>query len=321
MEQLTQSKEYGSILMEEDKKDNWFDETYPGIDIDTDRRKFKENIYFVDKIVNLLDDKENIDFYQLAAFRPYSTKSTKKYRTIILAIICIITQITGMTIILMEVIGDGIQNKTFCNKNPIQYKILAFGLSALIGYISMDAVLKVEKGMYSSMSRKEYLEKPLTRMCSGWKFQELEWISNFWLEIGKWTNRIVTISSVVGSFMVIFFSETGFDMVLNSVALFFLIELDDMLLTQKSYNEMKQWFSKWDLEMVRSIAQSQKIDRQAMERFKPFINQGHNEFNNLSVIFRIAYCFDGYCTCCYILFRYIVLAVCVVVPFYIGVCY
>eukprot|EP01084_Bolivina_argentea_P297941 513370_1 len=320
MEQLTQSKEYGSILMEEDKKDNWFDETYPGIDIDTDRRKFKENIYFVDKIVNLLDDKENIDFYQLAAFRPYSTKSTKKYRTIILAIICIITQITGMTIILMEVIGVGIQNKTFCNNNPIQYKILAFGLSALIGYISMDAVDHVEKGMYTQISRKEFMEAPL-EAWRGWKFRPLGWISNFWLEIGKWTNRVVTMGTVVGSFMVIFFSETGFDMVLNSVALFFLVELDDMLLTQEHYNEMKNFFSEWDSQMVKRYDDIKFNGNRIIEVpiDTPGIERAKIEWrNDCCFKFVLILCC---CNCCYVLVRYMLLSLCVLVPFYIGVCY
>merc|ERR1712154_327090 len=61
------------------------------------------------------------------------------------------------------------------------------------------------------------------------------------LQIGFTVNIIVAIVAVYGSFLVIFFSDDSLDMVLNSVALFFIVELDDMLVRQSDYERIAEY--------------------------------------------------------------------------------
>merc|ERR1719242_124574 len=107
----------------------------------------------------------------------------------------------------------------------LQYKILAFLFSAFLAFFCFDRLLEVESGMYRKMKHAS----------------ELPFVNSTWLKIGLYVNIIASIFAVYGAFIVVFFSENALDMVLNSVALFFVLELDDLLVGVSDYEQIEQY--------------------------------------------------------------------------------
>merc|ERR1719208_170317 len=70
--------------------------------------------------------------------------------------------------------------------------------------------------------------------------QKLPFLNVFWLRMGFSVNVIASILAVYGSFMAVFFSDNSLDMILNSVALFFVAELDDLLVKSSDYSKIKE---------------------------------------------------------------------------------
>eukprot|EP01084_Bolivina_argentea_P171053 296352_1 len=63
----------------------------------------------------------------------------------------------------------------------------------------------------------------------------------FWLSLGIFINIFVLINSWVVSMLVIFISTNPMDMILNSVAVYFIIELDDMMVNRVDYEFVDVW--------------------------------------------------------------------------------
>ena len=134
---------------------------------------------------------------------------------------------------------EGLSVKSWCN--PLEYdengniliyhlvtKILAFLFSSFLAYYSVDAMENIDKGMYYKM---HYAEN-------------LSWLNQIWLRLGFSINLFVSVLAVYGSFLVIYFSTNSLDMVLNSVALFFIVELDDLLVRNKDYQRVHDYIKK-----------------------------------------------------------------------------
>merc|ERR1719445_930947 len=71
-------------------------------------------------------------------------------------------------------------------------------------------------------------------------------VNVIWLRVGLSVNVFVTTAAVYGSFVTVFFSDNSLDMILNSVALFFLVELDDMLVKAKDYGTVKKYLEAYE---------------------------------------------------------------------------
>ena len=65
------------------------------------------------------------------------------------------------------------------------------------------------------------------------------WIDNGWLYFGFVVNTVTAVIAVWGSFFIIFWSVHAIDMVLNSMALFFLVEIDDLLVDGRDYDKIE----------------------------------------------------------------------------------
>merc|ERR1719195_1409288 len=165
------------------------------------------------------------------------TDSLKYVLCVVKALICAITQVLGMIIIMVDFVVIGLEERGDAMCNPpsdfegmvwyqvlydFQLKILAFLFSTFLAFICFDRLTGVEQGMYWKM---KYA-------------QNVEFLNIVWLRIGFSVNVFASILAVYGSFMVVFFSDNSLDMILNSVALFFVVELDDLLVKGSDYQRI-----------------------------------------------------------------------------------
>lgn len=67
-------------------------------------------------------------------------------------------------------------------------------------------------------------------------------ISSSWLHFGRIINGLVVINCVYLSFLVILFSDDPFDIILNSIALLFIADIDNMVIDHDDYEKTLQFF-------------------------------------------------------------------------------
>ena len=68
-----------------------------------------------------------------------------------------------------------------------------------------------------------------------------------WLYLGLYANMFALISAIYGSFLLIYSTEDAVWMVLNAVALYFIMDLDVMMVDPQDYSRVKR-FMKHDFE-------------------------------------------------------------------------
>merc|ERR1719317_163965 len=68
-------------------------------------------------------------------------------------------------------------------------------------------------------------------------------IKRGWVFFGMYTNVLCAMMSIYASYIVIYRGEEILDLVLNSVALFFVIEVDDFMLNKMDYRRVKDWYA------------------------------------------------------------------------------
>ena len=68
-----------------------------------------------------------------------------------------------------------------------------------------------------------------------------------WLYLGLYANMFALIAAIYGSFLLIYSTEDGVWMVLNAVALYFIMDLDVMMVDPQDYARIKR-FMKNDFE-------------------------------------------------------------------------
>ena len=56
-----------------------------------------------------------------------------------------------------------------------------------------------------------------------------------WIYIGLYSNAFSLLSMIYGSFIIIYVSHTSLDIVLNSIALYFILDLDNLMVDQFDY--------------------------------------------------------------------------------------
>merc|ERR1711920_218233 len=150
-----------------------------------------------------------------------------------------------------------------------------------------------------------------------WKMkyaQDIEFLNIIWLRIGFSVNVFASILAVYGSFMVVFFSDNSLDMILNSVALFFVVELDDLLVKGSDYQRIGDHIRQY-------LAKEEEAQKKKM-----------SEAEQIKCCSKLRRCGKACCSslvCCvawlYTLpfqaLRYFTIAMCVVLPFMLGYCY
>ena len=171
-------------------------------------------------------------------------------------------------------------------------KVLAFLFSSFLAYFSIDALMGVEQGMYKKM---KYAHT-------------LKWVNVKWLRIGLSINVFVSIIAVYGSFIVIFFSDNSLDMVLNSVALFFIVELDDILVKQDDYERIHDHIMDYSHQEPNADLAEKKYCVGCRRYYRCCCT-------------KLGACFGWLYTLPFTILRYVTIVACVVLPVFVGYCY
>jgi len=202
---------------------------------------------------------------------------------------------------------DGAQSKSLCNP-PVydegvwlaiynsQLKLLAFLFSSYLSFHSIDQLLNVESGMYKKFQRGA----------------NLKLVNVIWLRIGLSVNIFVTIAAVYGSFVTVFFSDNSLDMILNSVALFFLVELDDMLVKDKDYALIKKYLEAYEPVNKRASFHAMTLRGERCVGAKMCYD---------SCTTHMVHFIGWMYTAPFEIVRYVTIAACIVLPGVVGYCY
>eukprot|EP01084_Bolivina_argentea_P236760 398039_1 len=225
--------------------------------------------------LNYCDAGEGMDIYQILALRYFDKESrfscgikpfyqvglniecisiSPFIQTLIMAIVIAATQTLGVTVVMYKLLvafytdlmnEDNMDNICVMDawrwEEVYSLKILSFLLSLTITF-HVGIIIKgiQHSGLYEILNTLE--PKHMTRIDG-----VVLWI----LQIGQIINLYVCLLSVVGSYFIIFesnqgeenedgttdYSHSGLDMILNAVALFFMLELDDVIVSAQDYND------------------------------------------------------------------------------------
>ena len=183
------------------------------------------------------------------------------------------------------------------NLYKFQLKILAFLFSSFLAFYCFDQLTGVEVGMYRNMRHA----------------QKIKYINVVWLRIGFSVNVFASIVAVYGSFLVVFFSNDSLDMILNSVALFFVVEMDDLLVKKEDYERVEKYIQEY----------TYKDKRDAVLRRSVRTNDMSLKMHLccLRCCDRIACCMAWVYTFPFEVIRYLTVVACFVLPVAIGFCY
>jgi len=174
-------------------------------------------------------DGETLDIYQMCAFMAYNGDSKcKLYFYYLKAICCALFQTVGLIIFIYNAIKE--TDKGLCDSAG-DWDVRTIATIATL-YISLTMAGTVqaldEQGLYE---------------FDGWSTETIPpFISPRWLFIGMYVNYFSLMSAILGSFIVIYVSESALDVVLNAVALFFVVEMDDLMIDEYDYQRVVEFF-------------------------------------------------------------------------------
>eukprot|EP01084_Bolivina_argentea_P008498 15904_1 len=229
--------------------------------------------------IKCCEDQNGFDIFQVLAVRYYEENSRRVklakpfsnmgidmecmnlssfFFTVFQAISIGLCQTMGISVVVYKLMYSYIRNtdiKEFvCDMNWVRWqnvfslKILSLLLSLVITFhigILMRGIQ--HNGLYEIMNKLDLSH-----------IKRIERLSLWIIQAGQVINYYVCVFAILGSYFIIFssnkgediesdddpdyidYSQTGLDMILNAVALFFLIELDDLMVTEQDYIDCKQ---------------------------------------------------------------------------------
>eukprot|EP01083_Nonionella_stella_P012417 35247_1 len=217
-------------------------------------------------VLKSCEEEEDLDVYQVLAFRALDKASHKLklfepfklvgsiigceckllnlsawHRTLFVTIVVAALQGFGITIILYSVTYEYFtdpESNSGCSwhvedwRQSWMFKFMAL-LWALVITLSLSATLN---GL-NHTGFNQIIERVPRE-----KYSELHVVDVGVIYIGYVINLYTLLLAVFGSYFLVYSSEEGsgaIDMVLNAVALFFMIELDDMLVTNQDYEDIR----------------------------------------------------------------------------------
>merc|ERR1711994_263959 len=127
-------------------------------------------------------------------------------------------------------------------------------------------------------------------------------------------NVFASILAVYGSFMVVFFSDNSLDMILNSVALFFVVELDDLLVKGSDYQRIGDYIRE-------HLANEEEEQRKKMSEAVEGKCCSKARECGKACCSSLVCCVAWLYTLPFQALRYFTIAMCVVLPFMLGYCY
>eukprot|EP01084_Bolivina_argentea_P130384 230164_1 len=230
--------------------------------------------------IQCCDDQSGFDIYQVLAIRYYDAESRNArpsrpfskigiytefvsfppfLQTLMIAIIAGFAQTVGISIVIYKLLMSYFVNgeigiEGICAMDASRWsevyslRMLSFVFSLVITFYVSSVMNAIEhSGLYEILNRL--------------KLEHINKIDDIVLEllyIGHTINYFVCLLAVIGSYFIVFetnrvdpddegfvdYSHSGLDMILNAVALFFMLELDDLMVSSQAYGDCKQHLEK-----------------------------------------------------------------------------
>lgn len=206
----------------------------------------------VARIKTSASEKNGFDIFQVTAFLYNNPTYGSYWQAALKCAVCLMTQIPALLYLIYEITVKGFEErKAWCEPNKEGHQLWhAYFAFFLASYITLQLFSiyqdTIHGGMYC-VYMEEFTNLP-------------DCLSGRWLYCGCQYNSFCLKLAVLASLLTIFFSTQVFDMVLNCVALFFLVQMDDSFVTRKDYKIIENF-----LKMVTStlgiIAHSCRIVR------------------------------------------------------------
>jgi len=222
------------------------------------------------------DDQAGFDIYQVLAIRYYDSESrnVKPLRpfsniginveivsfppymiAIMAAVVTSLTQTIGISVVIWNLFSSYFaddDDSEVCAleierwDDVLMLRVLAFLLSLIITFYISTVIGSISHaGLYEMITTLKL--KHVRRVNNGLVIATLYF--------GQIVNHYVILLAVVGSYLIVFvtnkvdtddngnpdYSHAGLDMILNAVALFFMLELDDVVVSEQDYNDCQQY--------------------------------------------------------------------------------
>lgn len=194
------------------------------------------------------DEYNILDIYQVCAWLSmvnivhHSDISIRtKYTHYLKAILCASIQIIGLGMFIYTKFDAMIKDRGLC---------LFDGLWTLSNHdhVALTQVLSVMFAIYISFKMGGLIidisSKGLYTMNLYTMKNCPPFINKYWVLTGKYINIIALLLAIYGSYIVLYTTDDILDVILNSVALFFILEVDDYILDSTDYQRIQEWFEK-----------------------------------------------------------------------------
>mmetsp|Transcript_46006 Transcript_46006/g.41173 ORF Transcript_46006/g.41173 Transcript_46006/m.41173 type:complete len:310 (-) Transcript_46006:91-1020(-) len=180
----------------------------------------------IDQIKEWASAQENLDVYQMNSF--YAGISNKRrqfvnyYKT---AMVFFIQTAGAGYLAYNEFTTPSSDGAQLCNVKDFHWlSWMAFAFTGFISLTLNDQLTELnQQGIYR------------------FKNNLPPFFNKFWLSSGIFINTFVLAASWVVSVIVIFLATNPLDMILNSIAVYFIIELDDMMVNRIDYEFIDTW--------------------------------------------------------------------------------
>eukprot|EP01084_Bolivina_argentea_P144844 254034_1 len=202
----------------------------------------------VNKLRATAEAGEQLDIYQVCAFISKRNENEtindnpdekitrkKKYFYYGKAVCCCLFQTVVLVIFIYDLIAEKVKTNSFCRISGIELlrvKIVAIVAAAYISFMIGGTMKNLDhQGLYE-IRAKTFEDCP-------------PFINARWVYMGLYSNFMALFIAFYGSYLVIYFSETSFDIVFNCVAIFFALEIDDFLVDHWDYDFINQWLKEY----------------------------------------------------------------------------
>ena len=187
----------------------------------------------VRRIEKCASNKQGFDIFQITAFL-YCNRGYGNYWSAAgKSVLCLLTQLPALIYIISEFIHAE-SGRSWCNTTETEgHMWLRYFAFLFAAYIAMRVWALFQDTIHGGM----YCVYMAT-------FTNLpDCLSGLWLFTGAFYNTACFVLVVCASMLVILMSEKVFDMVLNCVALLFLMQMDDTFVTAADYKHVEIFFA------------------------------------------------------------------------------
>jgi len=175
---------------------------------------------------NWANNQDCLDVYMVNAFYFGTAQRSQYPMSIWKTATCFGLQFIGIIILMQD------QYAVWQSENPGSCPLAVSGNVAWIGYFFAT---------YISLFCSEQIRTLNRYGMYGWGENQPNFVNPFWVGVGLWTNLVSLLFSWFVSVIIIFASPDLLEMILNAVAVTFLLTLDDEIIGPSDYNRILSW--------------------------------------------------------------------------------